>query len=361
MQPTLNVLDLFSGCGGFSLGAHQAGLNVKLAVDIDPILTSSFRCNFPKTRLLLQDISTLEGRDVLGEIGPIDGIFGGPPCQAFSAMGHRRVDDPRRELLIHFFRLVSEISPAFFVAENVQGLQFKSSEDTLSRGLDYVRSKYQIVGPLLLNVADYGGATRRQRVFIIGLDPSRCEGLTIDDVQRAETNPATVRQAIGDLQDATFLREYGSFDIWRINKKGRPSRYASEMRAANGEFTGHLPTAHTKQIVRRFAKVRAGEIDRIGRHPRLAWDGQCPTLRAGTGSDRGSYQSVRPIHPSSNRVITVREAARLQGFPDRFRFHPTVWHSFRMIGNSVSPIMARALFGIISSKLIRPEYGVAAE
>jgi DNA (cytosine-5)-methyltransferase 1 len=276
-------------------------------------------------------------------------------------MGHRRVDDPRRELLIHFFRLVSEIKPAFFVAENVQGLQFKSSEDTLSRGLDYVRSRYQILGPLLLNVADYGGATRRQRVFFVGVDPNRCGGLTIDDIERPKKRPATVRQAIGDLEDATFLREYDGFDVWRARKKGRPARYASEMRTATGEFSGHLPTAHTKAIVRRFSKVKAGEIDRVGRHPRLAWDGQCPTLRAGTGSDRGSYQSVRPIHPSSNRVITVREAARLQGFPDRFRFHPTVWHSFRMIGNSVSPIMARALFRIISSKMMRPEYNIAAE
>jgi DNA (cytosine-5)-methyltransferase 1 len=92
-------------------------------------------------------------------------------------------------------------------------------------------------------------------------------------------------------------------------------------------------------------------MDKIGRHPRLAWGGQCPTLRAGTGADRGSYQSVRPIHPSENRVITVREAARLQGFPDSHLFHPTVWHSFRMIGNSVSPIIAKAVFQAIRSKV----------
>jgi DNA (cytosine-5)-methyltransferase 1 len=85
---------------------------------------------------------------------------------------------------------------------------------------------------------------------------------------------------------------------------------------------------------------------------RLAWGGQSPTIRAGTGADRGSYQSVRPIHPSEPRVITVREAARLQGFPDAFRFHPTVWHSFRMIGNSVSPIIAHRLLSLIRDRLI---------
>lgn len=357
----LNVLDLFSGCGGFSLGAHQAGLNVKLAVDIDPTLTSSFRHNFPKTRLLLQDIATLKGEEVLEEIGPVDGVFGGPPCQAFSAMGHRREDDPRRELFVEFFRLVSELKPAFFIAENVQGLQFKSAEATLNRGLDHVRNDYQILGPVLLNAADYGGATRRQRVFIFGLDPKRCDELTLDHLDLARTGPATVRQAISDLEEATFLRDEDGFDCWRINKRGRPPKYAGELRAESSEFSGHQPTVHTKEIVRRFSKVKEGQTDKVGRHPRLAWDGQCPTLRAGTGSDRGSYQSVRPIHPSQNRVITVREAARLQGFPDGFRFHPTVWHSFRMIGNSVSPIMARALFAIICSRVRRPKYSIAAE
>lgn len=357
----MKVLDLFSGCGGFSLGAHQAGLEVKLAIDIDPILTSSFSHNFPKTRRLLRDISTLEGNDILREIGPVDGVFGGPPCQGFSSIGRRNVDDPRRDLLIHFFRLVSELKPTFFVAENVQGLQFKSSENTLSTGLDYVRSKYQLLGPILLNAADFGAATKRQRLFIIGVDPSRCNKVDAGDIAQEKMSATTVEQAIGDFAGASFIRQDGKFDIWRINKKGRPSSYAQGMRALNGEFSGHLPTAHTREIVRRFSKVRPGETDRVGRHPRLTWEGQCPTLRAGTGNDRGSYQSVRPIHPSLDRVITVREAARLQGFQDDFRFHPTVWHSFRMIGNSVSPIIARALFSVIASQMGQPSFGVAAE
>nr|WP_249812095.1 DNA cytosine methyltransferase [Bradyrhizobium sp. 188] len=97
--------------------------------------------------------------------------------------------------------------------------------------------------------------------------------------------------------------------------------------------------------------MKPGEIDSVGRHPRLSWEGQCPNLRAGTGKDKGSYQAVRPIHPEEDRVITVREAARLQGFPDSFRFHPTVWHSFRMIGNSVSPIIAQAILSLIAERM----------
>lgn len=357
----MNVLDLFSGCGGFSLGAHQVGFDVKLAVDVDPILTSSFKFNFPNTQLLLKDISSLSGREVIKRVGPVDGIFGGPPCQAFSAMGHRRADDPRRELLIDFFRLVSEIDPAFFIAENVLGLQFETAKDVLGRGLDYVRAKYRIVGPVLLNTAEYGGATQRPRLFIIGIDPSRCDPITVADIERAKCASTTVRQAIGDLEDAVFVGEDSGFDVWKINKRGRPSSYASQLRVETGHFTGHRATAHSADVRRRFFRVKPGETDRIGRHPRLAWEGLCPTLRAGTGSDRGSYQSVRPIHPIASRVITVREAARLQGFPDKFRFHPTVWHSFRMIGNSVSPIMARALFQIIASRLGKGYFEIAAE
>lgn len=361
MKSALNVLDLFSGCGGFSLGAHQAGFNVAMAVDVDPILTSSFRTNFPRTPLVLHDIAQLSGRDVLNETGPIDGVFGGPPCQAFSAIGHKRADDPRRELLVHFFRLVSEIRPAFFVAENVQGLQLESAQKTLNKGLDYVRQHYRILGPILLNAADYGAATKRPRLFIIGIDSDRCDVVSSRQFELAKRAPATVRQAIGDLENASFVENSGGFDYWKINRPGRPARYAEGLRAPTGEFTGHMLTTHTKEVRRRFSKVKQGEVDRVGRHPRLSWEGQCPTLRAGTGNDRGSYQAVRPLHPTEHRVITVREAARLQGFPDTFKFHPTTWHSFRMIGNSVSPIMARSIFDAMASAMGRVPTGLAAE
>lgn len=107
--------------------------------------------------------------------------------------------------------------------------------------------------------------------------------------------------------------------------------------------SGFLGTIHTDEIINRYKKLSFGETDKISRSQRLNPNGFCPTLRAGTGSDKGSYQAVRPIHPTQARVITPREAARLQGFPDWFRFHPTKWHSFRQIGNSVSPLVAEAM------------------
>ncbi|RYH14817.1 MAG: DNA cytosine methyltransferase, partial [Alcaligenaceae bacterium] len=130
-----------------------------------------------------------------------------------------------------------------------------------------------------------------------------------------------------------------------------PHAYAKDRRATGNLFTGHNVVKHKQDVAERFSKVAQGCIDTVGRHHRLAWGGQCPTLRAGTGADRGSFQSVRPLHPEEPRVITVREAARLQGFPDAHLFHPTNWHSFRMIGNSVSPVIAEALFSAIKPKL----------
>jgi DNA (cytosine-5)-methyltransferase 1 len=346
------LVDLFSGCGGFSLGAHRAGFSVASAYDIDATLTSSFAANFPNTKLVLADVSSISGAAVLAEAGGrVDGIFGGPPCQGFSDIGRRQKDDPRRQLLGHFFRIVSEAEPSFFVMENVRGLEYSNARDVLDEAVALVSDRYNILGPQIWNAADFGAATKRRRLFVTGIHKDAGDALTIADIEALMKPPATVRAAITDLQDATFVEMADGFDVWRIEKQGRPFAYAKALRSDDKLFTGQQATVHTEKVVERFKSVPQGGVDAIGRHPRLSWDGQCPTLRAGTGSDRGSYQAVRPLHPVEPRVITVREAARLQGFPDAHRFHPTVWHSFRMIGNSVSPIMSEAIFTAIRNKL----------
>lgn len=363
MNHRLQVVDLFCGCGGLSLGAAKAGLNPIIAVDSDPDLTSSFERNHIGTKLLRGDVSDLTSQGLTRMIGgPVDGVIGGPPCQGFSDIGKRDVDDPRRLLLLEFFRIVAELNPAFFVMENVKGLGYSDARPILDNGLSLLPAMYKIVGPLILDAADYGAATRRARIFVIGYDPNRMGTLAEEDIVSATTQPASVKAAISDLSVAEPLGESEGFDLWRIRAKGRPAAYASRLRSPDGVFTGHRRTAHTSAVVERFAALQQGAIDRVGRHQRLRWDGQCPTLRAGTGSDRGSFQSVRPIHPEEPRVITVREAARLQGFPDWFRFHPTVWHSFRMIGNSVSPIISEAIFRLIAERLeVRHAASIAAE
>jgi DNA (cytosine-5)-methyltransferase 1 len=348
----MSLVDLFSGCGGFSLGAHQAGFRVAVAFDNDPILASSYQYNFPDTRLILRDIADTDGEAVLAAAGGrVDGIFGGPPCQGFSDIGKRQPGDPRRELLSHFFRIVHEVGPGFFVMENVRGLAYSDARGVLDHALRLVKDEYAILGPCVWDAAQFGAATKRSRLFVIGIRRDCGDALTLEDIAILKCGPATVRAAISDLENAVPVGEENGFDLWRISRGGRPSVYARLLRATDRVFTGQRTTRHTSRVSGRFEKIPEGGMDRVGRHPRLAWSGQCPTLRAGTGADRGSYQSVRPLHPDHPRVITVREAARLQGFPDSHRFHPTVWHSFRMIGNSVSPIVARAIFRAIKSRI----------
>ena len=348
------VVDLICGCSGLGLGALQAGFDVACSVDIDPILTSSHALNFPNGKLLLEDVATITGRTLLDAAGgEVDGIVGGPPCQGFSEIGRADPDDPRRDLLTHFFRLVREARPRFFLMENVRGLGFPKNRPFLHAALEQVEASYSIVGPLVLEASQLGAATKRPRLFVLGFDPERMEPIDERDILAAGRPAVTVRQAISDLGAAWHVGEEEGFDRWRLRAlpKNAP-RYALRLRSADGMTTGHRKTPHRPEVAARFAAVRPGDLDKVGRHPRLSWDGQCPTLRAGTGPELGSRQAVRPLHPDEPRVITVREAARLQGFPDWFRFHPTVWHSFRMIGNSVSPIAAHALLDVVQSKIV---------
>lgn len=352
----MQLVDLFCGCGGFSLGARQAGFAVPLAIDIDSDLTSSRAFNFPRSRLALTDVRVLSGSDLLKGLDgrPLTGLIGGPPCQGFSTIGKRDSTDPRRELLYHFFRLVSEAKPRFFVMENVTGLAFEGARHLLDQSLELVAKDYVICGPLILDARDYGAPTKRRRLFVIGTLKSSVDAICSENLVAYRRAPVDVRSAIGDLTRSSYLRHEDGFDVWKIDGRVKRSEYAERMRSLDRTFTGNQRSVHSASVVRRFQSVLPGEVDAIGKHHRLSWSGFCPTLRAGTGMDKGSYQSVRPLHPEEPRVITVREAARLQGFPDSFRFHPSIWHSFRMIGNSVSPLQSGAIFSLLRSKMDAP-------
>lgn len=354
----MKVVDLFSGCGGFSLGASNAGCDVVLSFDIDPILTSSYKANFPSANLVLGDVSELSGEDCVKMAGgSVDGIIGGPPCQGFSSIGKRQKSDPRRRLLTHFFRVVSEARPKFFIMENVKGITHDHSSMILEQSLDIVRNDFDVTEPMVLDAADFGAATKRPRVFVFGFRKDLSLDFSDASLDSYRCSPTTVREAISDLSEATALGlDNLGFDIWKLGGRSKVSRYAKGLRSTTGQFTGNASTRHTDAVRDRFASVEPGKADQVGRHPRLSWNGQAPTLRAGTGSDRGSFQSLRPIHPEENRVITVREAARLQGFPDEFRFHPTIWHSFRMIGNSVSPTLAKAVLSAVLDLVNNRDY-----
>ena len=363
------LVDLFSGCGGFGLGGELAGFHSAIAVDIDQTLQSAYRLNFPGTRAILEDISTMNEDmwRLLLKDTVVDGVIGGPPCQGYSRMGRNSIDDPRRQLLKDFFRVINIIKPKFFVMENVEGLMDKKNRCELDAAIAIVDSRYTILRPIIVDASNFGVPTRRKRVLVIGFD-SRFINPLYPDLFISDAPHITVEDAISDLPNPIKrTKDTNDFGWAPYKNYTQIANYAKQMRGMpqdglgasyalnrlkKGMSSGHFRTIHTQKVGDRYKKLAQGTIDSVSRSKKLSWDGICPTLRAGTGSDKGSYQAVRPIHPDEGRVITVREAARLQGFPDWFCFHPTIWHSFRMIGNSVSPIMSKQVLETIHKNFI---------
>lgn len=369
----LSCVDLFSGCGGFGLGAEMAGFNVLAAVDLEPNLQSAYRWNFPETHSMLADIADLDKSAwnfVLGRGNRrLDLLIGGPPCQGFSRIGKHKKDDPRNTLISHYFRHVRLLKPRMFVMENVEGLMDAGNIGFLTNAISELPAYYQIVGPFVVNAADLGAPTTRKRVLVIGYDRrdvDRLDPASIDSLKVARR--VSVRDAISDLPSPIANTKRAMDFGWAAYPTGQGrtlSDYAQLCRTlpdrpigwhdaltelTQGRVSGLFATEHSSAVADRFVETLQGLVEPISRYPKLAWSGQCPTLRAGTGADKGSFQAMRPIHPTQPRVITVREAARLQGFPDWFVFHPTKWHSFRMIGNSVSPIVSSAVLSMLHAK-----------
>ena len=369
----LTCVDLFSGCGGFGLGAELAGFDILAAVDLEPNLQSAYRLNFPKTRAVLADISQLDKSAwgfVLGRDKPrLDLLIGGPPCQGFSRIGKHQKNDPRNTLIGHYFRHVRLLRPRMFVMENVEGLMDKGNIGFLNDALATLPAYYQIVGPLVINAADLGAPTTRKRVIVIGYDRRDVDEIDLTAIESLKVQSrVSVRDAISDLPspiaDSKRVMDFGLAPYPATNGRAL-STYAERCRAlpdrpigwhdaltelTHGRVSGLFATQHSIAVADRFIETEQGMVEPISRYPKLAWSGQCPTLRAGTGADKGSFQAMRPIHPTQPRVITVREGARLQGFPDWFTFHPTKWHSFRMIGNSVSPVVSSAILSLLHTK-----------
>jgi len=366
------IVDLFCGIGGLGLGAARAGFQLALSVDNDAKLLEIHKTNFPTSGHLNADVATLNGAQMLAasniQAGELVGVIGGSPCQGFSWIGKRNLRDRRNELFKHFFRLVSETNPVFFVAENVRGILDAQNRCLVEQGLALVRGTYELLEPFVLDAADFGAATCRERVFFVGFLPNRFDNLTAKELDSEKWNRrTTVGTALIGLP--LKLRPSWSCDVrgWRRLRSKHRGRFwdgifgqrpadvgdhdVARMLSRDHLVSGCIGTIHSPAVVKRFSKVPEGGIDSVSRMPRLDRSGLCPTLRAGTGPDRGSFQALRPIHFSEPRVITPREAARLQGFPDWFRLGATKWHAFRGIGNSVSPFVARALFDVLARKL----------
>jgi len=334
-----------------TLGFQQAGIRVVGAVELDERHVAAHKKNFPNVPCFSGDVSTLSARSIRRKIkhkGRVDIVFGGPPCEGFSFGGKMDPADMRNQLILHFARLVVAFAPKFFVLENVRGLSDPRYKPLLRKFTSVLRDAgYEVSTPKLLNAADYGIPQRRARLFIVGARNGLSDfeyPLPVADDERP-----TVWDAIGDI--APIFKKCAAKGVETFSGKLKAANpYLLDL-AGVSNVTGFGSTHHSPLIVRRFRRLKPGAQDAASRFVRLRKSGTSTTLRAGTGPERGSFMAPRPIHPTQARCICVREAARLQSFPDWFVFDEIKWHAFRQIGNAVPPKLARAVAAQVRSAL----------
>lgn len=385
-------IDLFAGAGGLSLGFEQAGFDVKAAVEIDPVHCAVHKFNFPDTAVLPGSVAELSGDDIRRAAGigrqRVDCVFGGAPCQGFSLIGHRVLDDPRNRLVLDFVRIVRELDAETFVFENVKGLtvgRHKRFLEELVQAFDVAGYDCRLPWKVL-NAGHYGTPQSRERLILMGAKKGRPLPSYPDptsNISGKEKRFAdlpfgpTTGDALDDLPDAESFATLAFSDAVTTTRFGDPSAYASELRCLSNRawhyghprdwnpavLTSSARTEHTDISRRRFTETEPGTVEPISRLFRLSAEGVSNTLRAGTDGARGAFTSPRPIHYRLARCVTVREMARLHGFPDWFRFNVTKWHGARQIGNAVPPPLARAVAAQVVAALgvepSRPETGIS--
>lgn len=365
------AIDLFAGVGGLSLGFEQAGFEVVAAVEIDPVHCAAHQYNFPDCAVLPRSVVGLTAAEIRLAAGigdrPVDCVFGGPPCQGFSMIGHRVLDDPRNGLVREFVRIVRDLGANSFVFENVKGLTVGRHREFLHELIQaFDEAGYQITSPWqVLNAVNFGVPQSRERLILIGVKKGLPAASYPEPMTRASGGRGnshlpfgpSCRDALEDLPDADQYQTLLKSDSVKTRRFGSPSTYAAELRCIDGQgwhfghvrewsdelLTSSARTMHSEISKARFAETPQGYVEPISRFLKLNPNGVCNTLRAGTDGARGAFTSPRPIHYKHDRCITVREMARLHGYPDWFRFNVTKWHGARQIGNSVPPPLGRAI------------------
>jgi DNA (cytosine-5)-methyltransferase 1 len=376
------AVDLFAGAGGMSLGFEQAGFDVAASVEYDPVHSAVHEFNFPACATICRSVADIDAAYIRQASriadSPVDVVFGGAPCQGFSMIGKRAFDDPRNSLVHHFVRLVIDLKAGYFVFENVRGLTIGEHRRFLEEIIrEFQDHGYRVVEEYrVLNAAHYGVPQDRKRLFLLGarkglplpVYPVATHSISAPMKGRPEnlflrSTPA-VWDAIRDLPEADDFEELLERD-WVRSNFSKATDYGGRLHGTeddNGDFsaprefdrgvlTSSMRTIHTELSKSRFSETKHGDTEPISRFHKLNPTGICNTIRAGTASDHGAFTSPRPIHPFSARCITVREAARLHSYPDWFRLHVTKWHGFRQIGNSVPPLLARAVAAEVTNAI----------
>ena len=334
-KPT--VIDLFSGCGGLSFGLDEAGYNVLLGIDNWEPALETFRFNHPGAQTLNADISKLTGKKIRDLVKKeIDVLVGGPPCQGFSLSGPRNFHDPRNRLYLDFIRLVQELKPRAFIIENVPGLGSLFGGAIKDRILlEFKKLGYE-VNAQVVNAFDYGIPQNRRRIIFVGIKGMK----KFEFPEHTQEEKLTVSDAISDLPAKNLRQDEYAYS------KGPLTVYQKTMRAGSRKISNHIASKHAKQTTKIVALVpEGGNYKDLPKHLKetrnfhVAWT-RLHSRKPSPTIDTGHRHH---FHPSENRVPTVREAARIQSFPDRFKFLGTRTSQYKQVGNAVPPLLAATI------------------
>lgn len=316
----MNVISLFSGCGGLDLGFEKAGFRIPVANEYDPTIYETFKVNHPNTHLIEGDIRQVTKDDIAPFLdGEVDGIIGGPPCQSWSEAGSLRgIDDARGQLFFDYIRILKEFHPKFFLAENVSGMLANRHDAAVQNILKMFGEAGYHVSLTLVNAKDYGVAEERKRVFYIGfrkdlnVDFVFPKGSTEDDNRKI-----TLRDVIWDLQDTAVPAA--------AKNKHNPAAINN-----NEYFTGAFsPIFMSRNRVKAWDE-QAFTVQASGRQCQL--HPQAPKMQKFDKNDCRFVAGCEHLY----RRMTIREIARVQGFPDDFQFFYTdTNNAYKMIGNAV--------------------------
>lgn len=338
------IIDLFAGVGGLSLGFEQEGFEVVLANEYDESIARAYIENRNHPNMIVADITKLPIHETFSKFrGEVDLCIGGPPCQGYSQKGQRKtINDPRNFLFKYFVDVVKEVSPRYFVMENVPNLltaehgYFKNELISLFTELGYT------INAQILCAADYGVPQNRHRAFIIGK-----LGNQVVEMPKKNERHTTIWEAISDL--AYLNSGEGSEVSDYLNPPD--SAFQKEMRKGSSKLYNHIATHHSKIALERLAMIppKGGKEYLPPEHlTKSIYSGTWERMDADDVSVTITTRFDTPssgkfTHPYLNRAITVREAARIQSFPDVFRFFGTKTSQMKQVGNAVPPMLARAV------------------
>ncbi len=359
----MKIIDLFAGCGGFSLGFEKAKFNTVFALEIDEWASQTFKHNHPDVKLFTKDIKKIKNIKNLIPVKQIDGIIGGPPCQGFSLSGDRDQKDPRNSLFMDFSRFVKTLKPKFFVMENVPGILSMKTGNNESV-VQIIKKQFHKIGYKVyiqkLNAAFYGVPQLRERIFFFGIRndfPMNPDYLIPKKIFNKD-NFYSINDAISDLP----LINAGEGNTKQNYLKKPKNEYQKKMRRNNKFIFNHIAMKHTQRLVDRFKVIRIGQsLANVPKKHMQRKRGDVSKISGkiyGQNNMRPNPKNPSPtiaasfqsnfIHPKLNRNFTAREAARLQSFPDNYIFYgkrtTMSWEKnlsqYQQIGNAVAPLLA---------------------